>query len=191
MYFIQKPKPDVIQQFIERQRQQPFTYAEVGHSRDCPPDGYVIDHNRIRLGAGQAVFAEAQAALRHWEMFRLGWVVLCWPEAPLDEGTTVAVLGQAFGLWSLNACRIVYTLAEDEAVERFGFAYGTLPNHLERGEERFTIEWHHQDDSVWYDILAFSRPNQWVARLGYPLVRRLQRRFTRESMAVMRRAVGS
>jgi uncharacterized protein (UPF0548 family) len=74
-------------------------------------------------------------------------------------------------------------------VERFGFAYGTLPDHAERGEERFTVEWHHHDDTVWYDILAFSRPNQFLSGLAYPLVRQLQKRFARDSRAVMHRAV--
>jgi hypothetical protein len=51
------------------------------------------------------------------------------------------------------------------------------------------MEWHERDNAVWYDILAFSRPRQLLARLGYPLVRRLQRRFGRDSAAAMRRAV--
>jgi hypothetical protein len=84
------------------------------------------------------------------------------------------------------ACRIVYVV--DEA-DRFGFAYGTLPAHAETGEERFTVEWDEQDDAVWYDILAFSLPQQLLARLGYPFARRLQKRFARDSPAAMLRAV--
>ena len=62
---------------------------------------------------------------------------------------------------------------------------------MERGEERFRVEWHHADDSVWYDILAFSRPNQMVARVGYPIVRFLQKRFATDSKAAMCRAVSA
>ena len=51
------------------------------------------------------------------------------------------------------------------------------------------MEWHAADAAVWYDILAFSRPQQLLARLGYPLARRLQKRFARDSAAAMRRAV--
>jgi uncharacterized protein (UPF0548 family) len=102
----------------------------------------------------------------------------------------VAVIARLFGLWWLNACRIVYVVDEEGAVQRFGFAYGTLPQHAESGEERFTVEWHEADDAVWYDILAFSRPQQLLARLGYPIARRLQKRFARDSAAAMRRAVG-
>jgi uncharacterized protein (UPF0548 family) len=101
----------------------------------------------------------------------------------------VAVIARLFGLWWLNACRIVYVVDEEEPVKRYGFAYGTLPEHAESGEERFTVEWHEADDAVWYDIVAFSRPQQLLTRLGYPCARRLQKRFARDSVAAMRRAV--
>jgi uncharacterized protein (UPF0548 family) len=56
-------------------------------------------------------------------------------------------------------------------VKRHGFAYGTLPGHAESGEEWFLVEWDRTDGGVCYDILAFSRPQQILARLGYPWVR--------------------
>ncbi|HKB38190.1 MAG TPA: DUF1990 family protein [Gemmataceae bacterium] len=37
--------------------------------------------------------------------------------------------------------------------------------------------------------MAFSRPQQLLARLGYPLARRLQKRFARDSAAAMQKAV--
>jgi uncharacterized protein (UPF0548 family) len=114
-------------------------------------------------------------------MFCLSWVHIFPEHVPIREGGTVAVVGRHFGFSSLNACRIVYVLNEPR---RFGFAYGTLPVHAERGEERFTVEWR-ADDSVWYDILAFSRPNGWLVRLGYPFSRALQKRFARDSKAAM------
>jgi uncharacterized protein (UPF0548 family) len=99
----------------------------------------------------------------------------------------VGVLARALGL-CLNACRVVYVVEEEEPVRRFAFAYGTLPEHAESGEERFQVELL-EDDSVWYDILAFSRPNQLLARLAYPYVRRKQKQFARESMLAMKAAV--
>ena len=74
-------------------------------------------------------------------------------------------------------------------MRRTGFAYGTLPAHAEIGEERFAVEWQLADDSVWYDLYAFSRPGHLLARLGYPIARRLQRRFARESKQAMLDAV--
>jgi hypothetical protein len=49
-------------------------------------------------------------------MYETGWTKLCWPDAPITEGTVVGVLGLHFGLWSLNACRIVYVIEEEEAI---------------------------------------------------------------------------
>ena len=77
------------------------------------------------------------------------------------------MIARVFGLWWVNACRIVYRLDGHDASRRYGFAYGTLPGHVEQGEERFMVEWD-QEDNVWYDLRAFSRPRYWLVRLGYP-----------------------
>jgi uncharacterized protein (UPF0548 family) len=50
-------------------------------------------------------------------------------------------------------CRIVYCSDEPN---RFGFAYGTLLGHPERGEEAFHVV-RGPDDSVTAHIVAFSR----------------------------------
>jgi len=184
MFLFRKPSPPLVRAFLEVQGKLNWTYPAVGGTADKPPLGYVVDHTRIKLGSGQAAFIAAKDALRKWDQFRLGWVEPSWPDTPIEPGQFVGVLGRACGLWSLNACRIVYVV---DKPRRFGFAYGTLPDHIESGEERFTVEWHEEDDAVWYDILAFSRPNHFLAR--YPFVRRLQKRFARDSEAAMLRAV--
>ena len=99
----------------------------------------------------------------------------------------MGVLGRHFGLWSLNACRIVYVIEEEEAslLRRYGFAFGTLPAHVERGEERFTVEWDRADDSVSYEVFAFARPAHPLARAGRPFVRLVQRRFAADSLRSM------
>jgi uncharacterized protein (UPF0548 family) len=103
----------------------------------------------------------------------------------------VAVQARTLGIWTLSAARVVYVLNEVEAVSTFGFAYGTLPDHVERGEERFLIEWDQDNDAVTYDILAFSQPRHPLVRIGSPLARSLQKRFARESLMRMRTAVTS
>ena len=132
-------------------------------------------------------FDAAKAALERWEQFDLGWVEAWPPQTPIQTGEVVAVVARAVGVWWLNACRIVYVIDEHAPIRRFGFAYGTLPGHVESGEERFLLEWDQNEGSVWYDILAFSRPNHLLAKIGYPFVRRMQKRFARESAAAMKR----
>ncbi|MGB3634384.1 MAG: DUF1990 domain-containing protein [Rubrobacteraceae bacterium] len=186
LFLLKKPSDTRIDEFLRLQHNEPFSYEEVGTSWEGASnmDGYVVDHNRVRLGTGEEVFARAKEALRDWRMFGLGWVRICWPDTRIEVGNTVAVLGNHYGFWSLNACRIVYLIEEDAETRRFGFAYGTLPEHAESGEERFTVEWN-RDDEVWYDIYAFSKPNSALARLGQSLARGLQRRFARDSMRAM------
>lgn len=185
MFLLRQPSPEAIQRFISSQRELPFSYPEVGATgRELPAD-YIVDHNRIKLGTGKELYDRAGAALRNWKQFDLGWVRMVPPDTPIEVGAVVAILTCHFGFWSLNACRVVYLIDEDGPVKKFGFAYGTLSSHVERGEERFTIEWHRADDTVWYDILAFSRPNQFLVRLGFPLARRLQKRFAKDSLSVM------
>ena len=188
MFLLRKPSDETIRRFISSQHELPFSYREVGATRsETPPANYKVDHNRIRLGEGKDIYQRAVSALRNWQQFDLGWVQIVPPNTPVEVGRTVAVRAHTFGFWSLNACRIVYLIDEKEPVRRFGFAYGTLPNHVECGEERFTIE-QHEDDSVWYDIYAFSHPEHPLVRLGAPVARKLQRRFARESLNSMRAA---
>ncbi len=189
MLSLRKPSAERLRDFLAAQSTLDLTYPAVGATAAVPPAGYVVDRTRIKLGEGSGTFAAAKAALGRWEHFRLGWVEAWPPETPIQAGQVVAVIARLFGLWWLNACRIVYVVDEEGSVQRFGFAYGTLPEHAESGEERFTVEWHEQDDAVWYHILAFSRPQQLLARLGYPFARRLQKRFARDSAAAMRKAV--
>ena len=119
-------------------------------------------------------------------MFYMPWVRLCWSTAPIEVGTNVAVLVSHLGVFSLNPARIVYVIDEPR---RFGFAYGTLRGHAEIGEERFSVE-HLADDSVLYDLYAFSRPGP-LACLGYPYARALQKKFARESLEAMKAYVAS
>lgn len=182
-----QPTEHDVAAFLARQESVAFSYPERGASSRGSPAGYEVDHNRARLGEGDADFAAACAALRAWRMFPAPWTRIAPPDAPLREGQAVAMIAHAFGWW-LNACRIVYLVDEDVPVRRFGFAYGTLRTHVEQGEERFLVE-QLPDGSVWYDLRAFSRPRHPLVKLAKPLARRLQARFVRESQAAMQAAV--
>lgn len=190
MFSLSKPSPEAIRAFLSAQADRELFYEQVGASRTTAPNGYVVDHNRVQLGVGRAVFERAMNAVRHWKMFDMTWLELCWPNVPIETGATVAVMVRHLGFWSLNACRIVYTIEESGMVEKHGFAYGTLPDHSEMGEERFSVEFHAENETVWYDVYAFSRPRP-LARLAHPYTRALQKRFAEDSKKAMKRAVES
>jgi uncharacterized protein (UPF0548 family) len=185
MFRLRKPDADWLARFRTSHEHLPLSYAEVCCSRGPAPPGYFMDSYRVCLGCGADVFDRARQALRQWRMLRLGWVEPCWPDAPIQQGTLVGTLARVMGLWTVNCCRIVYVVDEEGPVARFGFAYGTLRGHAERGEERFLVEWHRGPDTVWYDLKAISKPGGWLTSLAYPLTRRLQRRFGRDSIQAM------
>ena len=190
MCSLARPNAQQLQRFLEAQAAESFSYAELGQSGDGAPAGYDLDHNRVLLGQGQPVFDAACRALSQWQMFPAPWTEI-WPAgARQDVGTPLLMIARVFGLWWVNACRVVYRLESHDASRRFGFAYGTLPGHVEQGEERFMVEWD-QDGNLWYDLRAFSRPRHWLVRLGYPVTRRLQRRFVLQSQAAMQQIAAS
>jgi uncharacterized protein (UPF0548 family) len=183
-FMLRRPSEERLRSFLRDLRDEPFSYEDAGASKAGAPEGYVADHSRAKLGEGEKTFECAVEALRKWRMFDLGWAGVFPPEVPIEAGAEVAVIARPFGLWSVNPCRILYVVNEDR---RFGFAYGTLPGHAARGEERFTVE-RENDGTVHYEILAFSRPGP-LMRLGYPFARSLQRRFARDSLRAMTEAV--
>jgi uncharacterized protein (UPF0548 family) len=188
MFCLSKPTRAAIDAFLAKQSESEFSYPEVGLTCQDAPQGYTVDRNRVRLGYSLDVFERGKAAIRQWKMFDMPWSNLCWPTAGVEAGVNVVVVLSHFGFWSMNPARIVYVMNDVEGTRRFGFAYGTLRDHAEIGEERFLVEFDPVDQAVYYDILAFSRPGLW-ARLGYPLARGLQKRFVSDSKSAMVRAV--
>jgi uncharacterized protein (UPF0548 family) len=180
LFTLTQPTEKTLRALIEENKDAPFSYPAVGASRAGPlPAGYNVDRNRVRLGSGHQVFEEAKLALQSWAMLDLGWVSVFPRDTKIRPGAVVAVVVSHFGFWSVNVSRIVFV--ENPC----SFAYGTLDEHAESGEEKFTVSWDEADASVWYDVLAFSKPNHILARIGYPLSRILQKQFARDSMAAM------
>jgi len=185
MFLLTKPSSKDIERFLAESESDDFCYTEIGATKDRTPTGYTVDHNRMKLGIGDAVYERAKSAIRQWKMFDLGWVKLHRATTPIETGRTVAVEAEHFGFYSLNAARIVYTIDESGETDRFGFAYGTLSDHAEIGEERFSVEFHHDTGEVWYDLYAFSKPGSILAKFGYPVGRYLQRSFATDSKGAM------
>ena len=164
----------------------PISYAPVGQvqSGQCRS----LDEATVAIGHGRADFDRARQALTEWKQFDLGWVELFPRQSPIEVGTVVAVAIKHLGFWSLNGARVVYHAASN-GPDAFGYAYGTLPNHAESGEELFEVFIDPRTDDVIYRIRATSKPQAMLAWLGQPIVRALQARFRRDSAAAMKRSV--
>ena len=182
------PEPAFLNQYRKSQQGKPLSYEPEhigGTARPKAPAGYDHDLNQVQLGSGETCFKAAKTGISEWAMFPPGWTRIHPRPAPIEKGVVVLVLFRLFGWWWINSCRLVYTFEESR---RYGFAYGTLPGHVERGEECFWVEME-EDGTVWYRIRAFSRPAFWLTKIGYPVARWFQRRFVRDSFAAMQQFV--
>lgn len=187
MFLIRRPSPEDIDRFLRESEVLPLSYSPTGivKANSVRDD---LDEASVVIGRGQAAFERARAALIAWKQFGIGWVETFPPAAPVVPGTVVAVLIRHLGFWSLNGCRVLYSVGSLNDVARFGFAYGTLTNHAESGEELFEVFIDPQTDEVNYRIRAISWPQAALARVGQPIVRVLQKRFREDSAVAMKHA---
>ena len=190
MFMARRPSPGTIDRFLRESQDLPLSYGPIGIVRAEHACRNLYEAT-VAIGHGREDFERARAALEAWRQFDIGWVETFPRHAPVTAGTVVAVLIRHLGFWSLNGCRVVYPVGGSADVVRFGFAYGTLTNHAESGEEIFEVFIDPQSDAVMYRIRATSWPQATLARIGHPIVRVLQARFRRDSAAVMRRATAS
>jgi uncharacterized protein (UPF0548 family) len=148
------------------------------------PAGYHHDHCATTLGRGIEVLEYAVKGLKTWQAHRVLGVQVLPRQTEIRPGATVIV-----------ACGIVVTLAAPcrvvdvvDVPRRWGFAYGTLPGHPEQGEEAFTVTMA-DDDSVHFEVVAFSRPAATLVRLAGPIGRNIQRYGTKGYLRALQRFV--
>ncbi|MBO0837200.1 MAG: DUF1990 domain-containing protein [Actinobacteria bacterium] len=147
-----------------------LTYSEVGATAGQMPAQYRHLTRRVVIGRGHRVFADAGNAVTSWQVqLRAGLSVSA--SSPTAQPGAVAMLGLGVGQLRIGApCRVVYAVNQPH---RRGFAYGTLPGHPESGEEAFIVELH-EDDTVAFTVMAFSRPSTAVATAAGPVGRLIQ-----------------
>jgi uncharacterized protein (UPF0548 family) len=184
MFLARRPSREAIDRFVRDSQELPVSYGPIGIVNGETPCRD-LDEAIVTIGRGRMDFDRAKAALIAWKQFDIGWVETFPRHVPVEVGSVVAVLIQHLGFWSLNGCRVLYKVGSDS---RFGFAYGTLTNHAESGEELFDVFLDPESDEVRYRIRVTSKPQAALARIGQPIVRALQARFRRDSVAAMKRA---
>ena len=177
-----------IERFLDRSRTLPLSYGPIGIVGHASPV-HRLDEEVVIIGHGKADSERARLALVGWNHFDIGWVEVFPKRAPIETGTVVAVLIRHLRFWSLNGARVLYRLDGSGEQAAFGFAYGTLTNHAESGEELFEVFVDPQSAEVFYRIRAVSWPQTALARIGQPVVRVLQTRFRCDSAAAMKRAI--
>jgi uncharacterized protein (UPF0548 family) len=175
-----------MQQLVEVLQNAQPTYSDLGVTiAGGRPEGFHNDRYETDLGHGREIFERAVMGLKAWEAHRLPGVRVFPKGQEIRSGATVVVtLGTS--LLALAApCRIV-SVIDDET--HWGFAYGTLPGHPERGEEAFVVSIA-SDETVRFEVSAFSRPDDALVRLSGPIGRAFQRGGTNGYLRALRRFV--
>lgn len=189
MLTIKRPTESKLDEFLSSQSKSALLYSGAGLTRTG--DNLLANFRKhlvsTELGFGEKLFNSATQHMRSWDHFAVDWVYL-FPNKPLIAPDTIlAVCANHCLLWSVNACRIIYVIDEStESKRRFGYGYGTLPDHVEQGEERFLIEWDFDSDRVTYEILAFSKPNHPLVAMLWPIAILIQDSFRKESLKALK-----
>jgi uncharacterized protein (UPF0548 family) len=164
----------------------PFTYAEVGATRDraAMPPGYRHRERSAVVGSGRSAFERGAAAVLDWRCQRALPLRLR-TSGPASEVGAVAVL--TAGLPTLGydiPCRVAWSVTGGDEQ---GFAYGSLPGHPESGEEAFVVRID-DDGVVRFTTRVFSRLAAPLARLGGPASWGVQALALRAYVGAARRA---
>jgi uncharacterized protein (UPF0548 family) len=188
IYLWNRPDNTTLDKFQAAQAALHLSYTEHGASAsDAPVKDFNNDHQRVPVGHGSTDFAYAKQALQSWVHFPAHWTEIYPNDVPAQTGRDVTLLFSLYGTYWLSGCRTVYV---HETPKRYGFAYGTLDSHIERGEELFDVEMD-ENAVVWYKIRAFSTPRHPLVRLAKPMARLLQEKFRRDSADAVRQFVQS
>ncbi|KAL3690664.1 hypothetical protein R1sor_004315 [Riccia sorocarpa] len=174
-------------------------------------DGFTINHTRVKVGAGTHAFERAKDKLQNWRHLQLGWASVD-PTTPIKVGGKFGIVVHELVAWLVNPLQIAYLSdgkedhttslsmieprnemkpVKSRASQAFAFGGGTLRGHLLAGEERFAVEWNEEDDSVWYEILSFSKPAHFLTVAGFPILRYQQKLFAKQSSEAMIREVNN
>ena len=168
----------------------------VGITKNAPPwpgtfpvDKYRIRQQSGRLGSGERIYRKAVDCLQKWEQFQLGWAEVD-PNTEIQVGKGVCVTAKSFLVWTLNPLRIAYVdKGCHEGKHYYAYGHTTQRGHMLAGEEKFQLEWDVAKGDVTYEILSFSRPDNWLSTITYPAVQYLQSKFAKDSIAKMQQAM--
>lgn len=184
---LSRPNPTEVQAYLPSLDTLVFSYEAVGKVTALDfPVGYDHDRNEALIGQGKEAFTIAKSAIQSYGHFPSRWAFAQANGLPYP-GQDVGVFFHQFGLWWWNGSRVVEVIDEPNY---YGFSYGTLANHVEKGEEIFYTRMD-ETERVFYGIHAFSWPRFWGARMLKYYARVQQARFVRDSIRQMKTLVAN
>ena len=162
------------------------------------PDGYRYFRRSIPLAhsfdprdAGlDRTFERARSMLQSWGP-QIGAGMRIEVTAAQDEAVPLPapsvgfegqLISRVAGVIPLRAPFRVVT-AEFASADYAGYAYETLPGHPEDGREAFYVT--RGEGLVEFTVMAFSKSVLWYSRLGGPVTRIIQNRYTNKYLLAM------
>jgi uncharacterized protein (UPF0548 family) len=181
VFSLRSPSAADLARVVATQAACELTYAEHGATDGSLPAGYRHDQWEADLGSfDEATFDRLGAAICQWQV-QHGAGLTIYPAHPVRPDLTVALCVRLPGAYVTAAARVVYVTSEPG---RRGFAYGTLPQHPEQGEEAFHVVRH--ASRILFRVTAFSRPRHPLARIGAPVSRLIQQHTSQAYLRAMR-----
>jgi uncharacterized protein (UPF0548 family) len=173
-------------QMVEKLDNAELTYSDIGATlAGKRPEGFHHDHYEAVLGSGTEKYQRAVTGLKTWQAHRLPGMRVFPHNEEIRTGATVVVTVGTTIVSLAAPCRIVSVF---DGQTRWGFAYGTLPGHPEEGEEAFVVSIS-PDQTVRFEIEAFSRPGDLLVRLSGPIGRGIQSGGTGGYLRALKRFV--
>ncbi len=168
-----------------------LSYQPVGatlpNTKLSVPSNFRINHARRSIGQGPQCFENGRKAIFGKRMVDLDWMNL---DGDVETNSQMLMRAKIWGTkWQLPL-QVIEVYDTSIGQKRIaGFSYGTRSGHMLRGEERFCVEWDMTSNDVVYEIYSFCRPHRLLAYLGWPFIVLLQKRFLKQSLDAMERAV--
>jgi len=185
MLRFQEPTLEGLDHLLTVAEDHDFSYSDLGSTRaGFVPPGYSHDRCSIVLGP-DACFDTARDGLKHWQAHKAAGMRV-FPDTPLLSGATHIIVVRVGPFFVLAPIRIVTVTNQPD---RYGFAYGTLPGHPQVGEQRFTVQ--KSGGEVEFNIVAFYRPAEFVAKAVGRVTTSLQHTITRRYLEGLRTYVAA
>lgn len=178
---VRRPSLERLQELLKASQADSLTYEHVGVSLDPRIETLLHRSRWETVLEGAEAFERGSQALREWAVHR-GAGLFVVTDGELSPHTNVAMAAPLPVGYVEATCRVVATVGEPD---RFGFAYGTLSVHPERGEESFIVR-RSTDGVVRFVVEAASEPRHPLARLVPPVANRLQDQACNRYLDAMR-----
>lgn len=174
--------PAAAERLLARARTEEPTYGFAGALLGADPPPLDLEVERT-VGHGPDAFARAVACLRSFGPQRA--VATVWPPGVVVEPGTDLIV--ALGLGPLTVVAPDRVVAVVDEPDRWGFAYGTLPGHIEVGEEAF-VATHGADGAVVVRITAAAHVALPARRLLQRVLLPIQRRYAERYLDAVEQA---